>query len=149
MNHPHEPESNPTVAHETTDANERAITKFGIGLAFIVVLSQLFLWWLFVHFSQREQKLSPPVPAIVRLEAPKVPPEPRLQPNPQIDLQKLRQAEDSVLNHYAWVDPDRGIVRIPVQRALDIVAQRGLPQFKATAEKPAGRSAAAKFQAPR
>jgi hypothetical protein len=52
----------------------------------------------------------------------------------------MHQEEDEVLNHYGWVDPDRGVVRIPVERALDIVAQRGLPQFKATAETPASKA---------
>src|SRR5215472_9774199 len=78
MNSLHEPENNPTVAHESTDADERAITKFGIALVFIVVLSQLVLWWFFAQLSKREQKLSPPVPAMVKIEAPKQPPEPRL-----------------------------------------------------------------------
>jgi hypothetical protein len=136
---PHEPENNPTVAHETTDADERAITKFGIALAFVIVISQLLLWWLFTHLKQREQKMNPPVPAIVRIEAPREPPEPRLQPSPRLDLEKMHQAEDAVLNHYAWVDPDRGIVRIPIERALDLVAQRGLPEFKA-AEKPSAKA---------
>ena len=133
---PHEPENNPTVAHETTDADERTITKFGIALVLVIVVSQLVLWWLFARLQKREQKLNPPVPAMVKNEAPNVPPEPRLQPSPRLDLQQMRQAEDQLLNHYAWIDPDRGVVRIPVQRALDIVAQKGLPQFKAAAAKP-------------
>ena len=134
MKPPIEPENNPTVAHEPTDADSRSITQFGIGLTFFLILSQLALWWVFSSFSKREQKLSPPVPAIIRTQAPKEPPEPRLQANPQSDLKKMLQQEDQVLNNYGWVDPDRGIVRLPVERALEIVAQKGLPQFKAAAE---------------
>ena len=134
MKPPIEPENNPTVAHEPTDADSRSITQFGIGLTFFLILSQLALWWVFSSFSKREQKLSPPVPAIIRTQAPKEPPEPRLQASPQSDLKKMLQQEDQVLNNYGWVDPDRGIVRLPVERALDIVAQKGLPQFKAGAE---------------
>jgi hypothetical protein len=58
----------------------------------------------------------------------------------------MLQEENEILNHYGWVDPDRGIVRLPVERALDIVAQKGLPQFKAAAEAPASK---AKPKAPR
>jgi hypothetical protein len=128
---PTEPESNPTVAREATDANTRAITSFGIGLAFVIVVSQLLLWWLFDTLAGKEARLSPPVPALIRSQAPALPPEPRLQASPRLDLQKMLQDEDAVLDHYGWVDPDRGIVRLPVQRALEIVAEKGLPQFKA------------------
>ena len=132
VNYPNEPESNPTVAHEETDADTRAITQFGIALALVLVLSQLGLWWLFNSFTRRESKLSPPVSVLVRAQAPTEPPEPKLQANPQSDMRMMREKEDTVLNHYGWVDPNHGVVRIPVDRALDLVAERGLPQFKAT-----------------
>src|SRR5438552_103199 len=130
VNYPTEPGSNPTVAHEKTDADTRAITQFGIALVFVVVLSQLGLWWLFSAFTKRESKLSPQVTALVRTQAPTEPPEPRLQANPQADMRTMREKEETVLNHYGWVDPNRGVVRIPIDRALDLIAERGLPQFK-------------------
>ena len=133
VSYPTEPESNPTVAHEQTDADTRAITQFGIALVLVVVLSQLGLWWLFSTFTRRESRLSPPVTALVRTQAPTEPPEPRLQNNPQADMRMMREKEDTVLNHYGWVDANRGVVRIPIDRALDLVAERGLPQFKVTA----------------
>jgi hypothetical protein len=132
VNYPTERESNPTVAHEETDADARAITRFGIALVLVLVLSQLALWWLFNSFTRRESKLSPPVSALVRAQAPTEPPEPRLQANPQADMRTMREREETVLNQYGWVDPNRGVVRIPIDRALDLVAERGLPQFKAT-----------------
>ena len=132
VNNPIEPESNPTVAHERTDADTRAITQFGIALVLVLVLSQLGLWWLFNSFTRRESKLSPPVTALVRAQAPTAPPEPRLQDNPQADMRTMREKEESILNHYGWVDPNRGVVRIPIDRALDLVAEHGLPQFKST-----------------
>ena len=125
-----DPQSNPAVAHERTDADSRAVTKFGIGLVFIVMASYLFLWWLFDHFSAREASLSPPVPALIRQQAAHEPPEPRLQMSPPVDMRKMRQDEDAVLHHYGWVDPDRGVVRIPIERAIDIIAGRGLPRFE-------------------
>ena len=128
-------ESNPTVAHERTDADTRAITQFGIALALVVVLSQLALWWLFISFTRRESKLSPPVTALVRAQAPTEPPEPRLQANPQADMRTMREKEDTILNHYGWVDPNRGVVRIPIDRALDLVAEHGLP--RSNRQKPA------------
>jgi len=123
-------ESNPTVAHEDTDADAHSITVFGIALAFTIVLVHLLLWGMFALFSGREAKLSPHVPAIIKTQAATEPPEPRLQGNPQLDLKKMLEDEDAALNHYGWVDPEHGIVRIPIQRALEIAAEKGLPQFK-------------------
>jgi len=136
VDHHTEPDNNPTVAHEATDADSHAITRFGISLAFLIVVSQLLLWWVFDHFSEREAKLSPHVPAIIRMQAPTLPPEPRLQGNapldvnPRLDLKQMRDNEDAFLNHYGWIDPDHGIVHVPIDKALDIVAQSGLPKFK-------------------
>ena len=134
---PHiEPDNNPSVAHEHTDADSRSITRFGISLAFLIVLSQLLLWWVFDHLSDRETKLSPHVPAIVKAQGQMLPPEPRLQGNapldvnPRLDLKQMRANEDAFLNHYGWIDPDHGIVHVPINEALDVVAKTGLPKFK-------------------
>jgi hypothetical protein len=42
------------------------------------------------------------------------------------------------------VDPDRGIVRLPVDRALEIVAQKGLPRFQVMEPKTPGSPKAVK-----
>ena len=144
MSHPTDPENNPSVAHEHTDADSHAITRFGIALAFILVVSQLVMWWVFDRLSARETKLSPHVSAIIKAQAPTLPPEPRLQGNapldlhPRLDLQKMRREEDDALSHYAWIDPDHGVVRLPIARALELAAQNGLPKFKVTEQKKGG-----------
>ena len=144
MSHPTDPENNPSVAHEHSDADSHAITRFGIALAFILVVSQLVMWWVFDRLSARETKLSPHVSAIIKAQAPTLPPEPRLQGNapldlhPRLDLQKMRREEDDALSHYAWIDPDHGVVRLPIARALELAAQNGLPKFKMTEQKKGG-----------
>ncbi len=55
------------------------------------------------------------------------PPEPRLEANPIQDLQDLHKKEDALLNRYRWIDKPKGIVQIPVDRAIVLLAQRGLP----------------------
>ena len=67
------------------------------------------------------------------MSAQKQPPEPRLQPNPARDLREMRAAEEQLLHQYAWIDPDKGIVRIPIERAMDLIAQRGLPAYAGSA----------------
>lgn len=56
-----------------------------------------------------------------------LPPEPRLQPRPVEDLHALEAEQDAILNSYGWVDRERGVVRIPIDRAMALVAERGLP----------------------
>jgi hypothetical protein len=64
-------------------------------------------------------------------------PDPRLQGNPTTDMVKLRKEATEAVSRYEWVAADR-VARIPLDRALDIVAARGLPtrgQAKAEAPK--------------
>ncbi len=44
-----------------------------------------------------------------------------------LDLKTFRAEEDQVLNSYAWVDRPKGVVRIPIAQAIDLIVQRGLP----------------------
>ncbi|MFZ0662300.1 MAG: hypothetical protein WAM66_06370 [Acidobacteriaceae bacterium] len=54
-------------------------------------------------------------------------PTPRLQTdNGAQDLVDLHQREDLLLDHYSWVNQSQGKVRIPIERAMQIIAQRGL-----------------------
>ena len=57
-------------------------------------------------------------------------PEPRLQVDASKELRQMRAAEDAALSSYGWVDKDAGIVKIPVDRAMEILAKKGLPARK-------------------
>ncbi len=59
-----------------------------------------------------------------------LPPEPRLQRSPADDLNAMRIATEWQLNHYSWVDKQRGIVSLPIERAMQIIAERGIPPQK-------------------
>ena len=55
-------------------------------------------------------------------------PTPRLQPDDgNLDTADLHAREDLLLDHYSWVDRSKGTVRIPIERAMELIAQRGLP----------------------
>jgi hypothetical protein len=51
----------------------------------------------------------------------------KVMPHPADEYQALRQHEDEVLNHYGWVDQKAGVVRLPIDKAMDILAKRGFP----------------------
>ena len=60
-------------------------------------------------------------------------PTPRLQMDDgNQDLADMHQKEDLLLDHYTWVDKSQGKVRIPIERAMDLIVQRGLPVAPAT-----------------
>jgi hypothetical protein len=48
-------------------------------------------------------------------------PLPREQPAPQVDLEAFRAREDAEINSYGWVDKKAGIVRIPIDRAMELL----------------------------
>ena len=125
----HEPEpaepANPNVAYEHGDVNVFAISKFGIGLTIGTVIAVMAMWGLFDWFYHQGNPAVEDVPQRILSERPTVPPEPRLQVRPKIEIKELRESEDKFLTTYAWIDPDKGIVRIPVEKAIDLMAAKG------------------------
>jgi len=57
-------------------------------------------------------------------------PEPRLQSTPALDLARFRAREEERLSTYGWVDRAAGVVRLPIERAMELVAEEGLPVRK-------------------
>jgi hypothetical protein len=43
------------------------------------------------------------------------------------DVADLHAREDLLLQNYSWADPAHTKVRIPIERAIELIAQRGLP----------------------
>ncbi|MGO4707350.1 hypothetical protein AB4072_16420 [Microvirga sp. 2MCAF38] len=60
---------------------------------------------------------------------PRLFPEPRLQADPRPDLEHLQAAQRRQLMEYAWVDRNRSLIRIPITRAMDLIAARGEQAF--------------------
>lgn len=107
-------------AFERKDVNPTAIYIFLGALFLAVVFSLVFLWWLYGAFGVR-------MPLAAPAKLTQVPPEPRIQARPQVEIYRLRQHEDSVLGSYGWVDQPGGVARIPISRAMEILSERGLP----------------------
>jgi hypothetical protein len=58
-------------------------------------------------------------------------PKPRLQIKGAVDLATLRAAEEANLDSYGWIDRNSGTVRIPIDRAMQLLVERGLPDVGA------------------
>jgi hypothetical protein len=54
-------------------------------------------------------------------------PQPRLETDERREINDFREQEDETLNSYGWVDQQAGVVRIPIDRAMQLLVQRGLP----------------------
>jgi len=114
------------VRYEKADVQEGAIVRAGIILAVVTLLSGVAVLVLFRAFLAREIGREPPPPPLAQA-AGREAPEPRLQARPADDVIALRAEEREALTGYGWVDEQKGVVRIPVEEAMRILAERGLP----------------------
>ena len=72
-----------------------------------------------------------------------IPPAPRIDPHPSEELLSIRAREDHQLSTYAIIDQQKGTVRVPIDRAIDMLAQKGLPAHNYLDDITAGRKPAA------
>jgi len=127
-NHP--PEHRPDVGHETTDANPKVLAYAFVFLSVLLIVTFVGMWGLFVFFDWRAEKTDPGRGKANQWgNVDYRPPEPRLQTSPGADMQQMLQRENQLMQSYGWVNKASGLVRIPVDRAMDIVAQKGLPKL--------------------
>jgi hypothetical protein len=123
---------NPEVVHEESDVNVSAILGFGLGLLVIGAVAHVLLWWLLaVYHGQAERAQTRAYPLAAGREEQRVP-GPRLQEYPLQEMRELRRRQEALLRGYAWVNREGGMARIPIEDAMRIVVDRGLPVRNAT-----------------
>jgi len=113
------------VGHEANDINPARVALVALALATTIAVVLVISYTIFQYFNVDETRTRPAPSPLSYTRQPT--PEPRLEVKPGEDLKTVRAQEDAILKSYAWVDPDKGIVRIPIDRAIEIVAARGLP----------------------
>ena len=148
MDHAAHDHPNGAAGHEQREVNPMLIVWSAVGLAIGTVLSCVIVWGVFNYFKSSYEHEYSKIPAPVAAPA-GIPSGPRIQEHPAEEIKALHAHEDHVLGSYAWVDKEDGIVRIPIDRAMDLLLQRGLPVGNATTEpgaktKPQGSVNAAK-----
>jgi hypothetical protein len=116
--HPQPPQG---PGHETGDVNVSAIAKIAAGLVIVTLLSVGLLLGVFRFFNTRDNRQAQSVDPV------KLFPSPQLLPNEPKNLAEMRAGEQKVLDTYGWVDQQKGVVRIPVEQAMDLLLKRGLP----------------------
>ena len=126
-----ESRDNVEVVHEESDVNVSAIIRFGIGLLVIGAVIHLFLWWLQGTYSRQSERAQTQVYPLAAGQQDRLPPSPRFQDNPQQELQDLHTKQKALLEGYGWVSKDAGVARIPIEDAMKIVVERGVPAREA------------------
>ena len=135
------------LGFERQDLGSRPIYGFLISLVIIGILVYYGLWGVFYLLDTYNRTHQPPAnPMVQQTEAnpryvppgsiEKTFPEPRLETDERTELNDFRLAEEQTLNSYGWVDQNAGLVHIPIERAMQLIAQRGLPTKPAVGEVP-------------
>lgn len=97
----------------------------GVGLLVIAIVSAVLVFFMlkgFVSWRAATEEAPPPVMA-----PPPVETGPQLLARPEHELAEIRRQEKEWLESYGWLDPKSGVAHIPIERAMQMVTQRGLP----------------------
>lgn len=116
-------DASPPRDYEKSDAEPRLIGWLAGGIAAFLVATPFLLSAIYPN-AHRRGDISGRLP---------LPPAPRLQVHPAGDLAKLHAAEEAQLKGTGWADRAQGVVHIPVDRAMALVAERGLPGWPSPA----------------
>lgn len=113
--------------HETTDAQFGSVFVTGIALLGIMVFGLLLSWGVYALWIGHTSDPGTHAETLTHPDLSKRPSGPLIEADPHAHLVALRLKEDSVLTSYGWVNEDSGIVRVPVDRAIELMVKKGLP----------------------
>jgi len=111
--------------YEHRDADVRTLLKLGFWLVVVIIVAMVAMKFTFDAY-EKQQPLGPMVSPLVQSET-VVPPSPQLQAKPRRDLRIFCSEEEQKLDTYGWVDKHAGVVRLPIEEAMELTLQRGLP----------------------
>lgn len=125
-----------TVArgHQPPDERMRLPLVLGLGLVVLTAVAGLVAEGLVVTEDEAPSRTRPGREAVRRLF-----PEPRLDAEPGSQLARVRAYERARLEGYEVVDPDRGLARIPLERAMELTVARGFRVRKQEEDRDEGR----------
>ena len=109
--------------YERSDASPSGLLRWALWLIAVLVVVFVSMAGLF-DFYGKVQSLGKPASPFENARV--LPPAPRLQVEPRADLHAYCLAQAKLLNSYGWADEHNGVVRIPVERAMELTLQQGL-----------------------
>lgn len=127
-------------AAETFDReiDRRSIWGFAVAVTAVTLLVHLIVWGMMASYRRTATGRDPAPSPLAEANVRRLPPVPRLQNNPEAAMARLRAREEAQLTTYGWIDRAAGVGRIPIERAIDLLIEQGLPGAGAPAGSPAG-----------
>lgn len=137
--HEVEDKTPPDVAlgHEARDISTRVVLSFGVSLVVGAVIVHVAIWLVYLFLgAQADRADATRQYPLAPVGAPAQPAAPRLQTRPREELKAMRAAEDQRLSGYGWVNAGAGIAHIPIDRAIQLTLEHGLPARADTRYRP-------------
>jgi hypothetical protein len=146
---------------EQEDLSSRTALYFLAGLVLVGLVVYLIVFGMYRFLDSYAAAHQSPMSPMVTPEADtravtpqnaETFPQPRLEENERTQFRSFIEDQDRKLATYDWVDKDRGTVRIPIDRAMELIAQRGLPvhaEAASSAQSSAAQSSETKTSAPK
>lgn len=111
--------------YEVSDAKIKPLVWSGVALAVIIVLAFVSMYGFFYVLDQMHVRHDSD-PSPVASAKGQLPPAPRLQVQPLRDIGTMKRKDHEILTTYGWVNKDDGTVRVPIERAKELVLKDGL-----------------------
>jgi hypothetical protein len=124
-----------TAGHEANRLRVRDLVYFAVALVGVTVLVQIVLARVMHGLAREEKELDALALPRFAGDSGEIP-APRIQADPAQELKKMKAEDLGRLNNYGWVDRKASIAHIPVERAIDILARKGLPSPEERGVKP-------------
>ncbi len=128
--------SNPEIRYEKSDAHVRPLYQFLFWISVITILTAVIAMVILRGLESWRDKASTR-PAMAEVPEAQQPPAPRLQIQEPKDLATFRKEQAEILSTYGVVDREKGIYRIPIEEAMRLTLERGLPTEGDAAAPPA------------
>lgn len=116
--------------YERTDADARGTYGAALAMLGAMVVTAVLLVPLYRLLMRHETRSQPPPAEVVKTDMSEPALNfPKLVTSEPTVLADFRAQEAALLTSYGWVEKDKGLARIPIEEAMRIVAERGLPKF--------------------
>jgi len=123
-----------STGHEADNADVRGISLTGLALGVGIAIVLFLVFGIFQYLVHHPVVIAPTSP-LAETDQQQFPVTPRIAEHPATELEQLHSQEDHILSTYGWADKNTGIVRIPIDRAMELQLKRGFPVRKEAATK--------------
>ena len=116
---------NPNPDYQDRDIKLKPLMVGLVMVAVVVAGTFAGMAALLSHYRKQANETYQPVSPLATDR--ELPPGPLLQVAPRVELEAHRAIERLFLDRYQWIDQEADLARIPIDRAMAILAEQGLP----------------------